>query len=353
MMGVLSQPVLRAASWAFRGVVRARDLGYDAGLLGVTWVDRPVISIGNLTAGGTGKTPLAIYIARLLAARGRHVAVVSRGYGAQRRPIDGAPVVVSHRGRLHAPVEEAGDEPLLIAGRTRATVVVCPDRVQAARAAVALGAEVIVADDAFQHRRLGRDLNVLVADARAPFGNGLMLPAGPLREPMEAARRADLVVANHGAHVAESEPASAWAGALGGMPRLDVRVVATSIGAIDGRSGEPASALDGRRVAILAGIARPHRFEASVQALGAHIVHRAFFRDHAWLRPEQLERVDAAARSAGAELIVTTEKDAVRLPEALGVRLPMARLAVDLQVHDGEQRLHDALARVVGGEGAS
>ncbi|MEC9434134.1 MAG: tetraacyldisaccharide 4'-kinase [Pseudomonadota bacterium] len=265
----------------------------------------PVICLGNLTAGGAGKTPAAIAVLQELAALGVEAHAISRGHGGTAG--QGGP----HRVDLARDLAEAvGDEPLLLAAF--APTWVCRDRAEAARAAVAAGAQALVMDDGFQNPGLVKDLSILVVDAAAGFGNGLCIPAGPLREPVAAGlARADLVL-SVGPAPARAALRAAWP-ALEALPVIEGEVVARPIG-IDWSQ---------ERVVAFAGIARPEKFFATLRGLGAEIVAAHAFPDHAPFAPRALRRLEAEAAKAGARL-VTTEKDAVRLPPAFrGKAMPL------------------------------
>ncbi|MFZ5446964.1 MAG: tetraacyldisaccharide 4'-kinase [Myxococcota bacterium] len=265
-------------------VVRAWHLAFDLGLRAPARVAGAfVISVGNLVVGGAGKTPVVIHLAQEATRRGHRVAVLSRGYGRRLT----SPLHFDST-RL-PPVEVAGDEPRLIARRCPGvTVFVGGDRVASARAATAMGATLLILDDGFQHRRLARDVDLLVD---AGEGNGWLLPAGPLREPRAGRRRAT--------HV--------W-GRDGRPGDIEARHVVTHVRSPEGEL-LPASTLAGREVVLLLGVARPERVRASVEALGARLRAVYAFADHHLFTAEELAR----ARAAG-DCLVTTEKDAERLP---------------------------------------
>lgn len=256
----------------------------------------PVICVGNLTAGGAGKTPTVMALIARLAARGVGVAVVSRGHGGS---LPG-PVRVDPRVHLAA---EVGDEPLMLAAL--APVFIGRDRAAAARAAVAGGAQAILLDDGFQNPALAKDLSLVVVDAGFGFGNGRVMPAGPLREPLAAGlARADIVLAI-GSGAERAALREAWP-ELGALPveEGELRPLAT---------GMPWAGL---RVLAFAGIGRPGKFFATLRALGAEVVGTRAFGDHAPYPPQILARLVADAARAGAQL-VTTEKDAARLPREM------------------------------------
>ena len=250
----------------------------------------PVICIGNLTAGGTGKTPIAIAVADALRARGRKPFFLTRGYGGSTR----GPAMAS---RAHS-AAVMGDEALLLArhGQT----VVAKDRAAGARLAVEKGADAIVMDDGHQNFALRKDLSLVVVDAQTGFGNGLMIPAGPLREPVaQGLTRADAVVL-----VGDGDPdLGNFAG-----PVLRARLLA------DG------AALEGQPVFAFAGIGRPEKFIASLEEAGAIIAGSCFFDDHHPYAEEEIEQLKAIAGDAQ---LVTTEKDFVRMsvPQRTGIRV--------------------------------
>lgn len=267
----------------------------------------PVVCVGNLTAGGTGKTPAAIAIARRLLILGRKPVLVSRGY----------------RGRLAGPVRvdpashtasEVGDEPLLLA--EAAPTIVAKDRLSGVRAAIDLGAEVIVLDDGFQDPRLTHDLALVVVDGGAGFGNGRVLPAGPLREPVAAGlARADAVILIGDGTVATERPV------------LRARLVPT----------DAALRFQGHKVLAFAGIGRPQKFFDTLAEIGAEVVATRAFPDHHPYDEDDAARLieDAAQRAAEP---VTTRKDWVRLP--VSAKPLVSVLDVDLVFAD-----EDALAR--------
>jgi tetraacyldisaccharide 4'-kinase len=275
----------------------------------------PVISVGNLTAGGAGKTPVALCIAQRLIARGRRPAVLSRGYGRRLRK--------AQQVSKDSLVREVGDEPLLLAQRGL-TVFVGPRRALLAALAVERGADVLVLDDGLQHHALARDLDVVVADASNPFGNGHLIPRGPLREPVSALSRVRRGLLWLTRSDLPRDPRVAW---LPSWPAVES----------DYTTG---AELRGKRVFLFAGIARPPSFEATVVGLGAEIVGRRWFRDHYFYSPHDLE---ALRRQASGALLVTTEKDLVRIEQRQGI----VAVPVDVRILRGEDALDAALEAVL------
>jgi tetraacyldisaccharide 4'-kinase len=245
----------------------------------------PVICVGNLTVGGAGKTPVVLSLAALLRARGRAPHIISRGYGG----ILAGPVAVDPARHAAA---EVGDEPLLLAGAAPAWVA--RDRAAGARAATAAGADCLVLDDGFQNPALAKDLSLVVIDGGFGLGNGHVMPAGPLREPAPAGlARADAVVLM-------GEDREHWAA------RLEKPVLTARLAPV-----EPAR-VAGRAVVAFAGIGRPEKFFATLEAAGARVVARHAFPDHHRYRADELRHLANEARQRDA-ILVTTEKDRVRL----------------------------------------
>lgn len=289
--------LLAPLGWLYCGLMALRRRLYHRGWLRRESVPLPVVVVGNLTVGGTGKTPLTIALVEWLQAHGRCPAVVSRGYvpgkGSPREPR----VVSDGGGRRLAP-EDCGDEPALMADRLSAPVVVAADRAAAVRRAAELGADCAVADDGFQRLSLPRRVALLVVDGGRGFGNRRCLPAGPLREPLSALAAADVVVV-HG----DGEP--------GMVTDLRMQLRPRGLRGIQ----EPGAWADcewlaGRSVTAVAGIGDPARFFASLRALGAVVRPLAYADHHAY------STTDVAAWPGE---LVTTEKDAIKLAE-LGVR---------------------------------
>lgn len=275
-------------------------------------LERPVISVGNLTVGGSGKTPLVAALARLLQSRGERPAVLSRGYARRRNP-DGVVVAGDGRGAV-APLDECGDEPTMLAGALAGVpVLVCPERALAGQLAVrAFDSSVLLLDDGFQHLPLARDVDLLVVSPEDL--DDRVLPAGRLREPLDAARRADAVLV-HGT-AAEASDVAARLGVPAAFAVTRHYQPLYWLG-----STTPCGSQCCERVVAVAGIARPRRFFDALAGMRWTVAREIAFQDHHQYSPRDLARVQAAAAEVGATMIVTTEKDAVRVA-ALGGWVP-------------------------------
>lgn len=261
-----------------------------------------VICVGNLTAGGTGKTPITIAIARALIERQQKVRILTRGYGGRTK----GPAAVHPQADT---AFEVGDEALLLAAA--APVIVARDRAEGAKLAEQKGVDVIVMDDGHQNFSLGKDLSLVVVDSEEGFGNGRVLPAGPLRESVESGlARADAIIVT-GEGVVDFPDF--------GMPVLRARLIPVDV-----------LRLEGKRVVAFAGIGRPPKFFAALRKLGAEVFEEYAFADHHTYTPSDLGRLRQQAHTANA-MLVTTEKDFVRLPPAqrLDVRYIPVRAAFE------------------------
>ena len=290
-----------ALSAAYGRAARLRRSWYERHPEWRRHLDARVVSVGNLSVGGSGKTPVVEAIARLLLEMGERPAILSRGYG-RRFHGDGV-VIVSDRDGVRAPVEQSGDEPQMLAQSLQGVpVLVSPDRYLGGRLAERqFGCTVVLLDDGFQHLALGRNVDIVVMPAADL--DGAVLPAGRLREGLDAACSADgLLVPGDESDVARVRDT---------FDRMPVFQVVNRYGAL-ARPGQPLPA-PGSRVVAVAGIARPERFFAALTAQGYDVARTMAFPDHHWYSAGDRARVDEAVRQTNADLVVTTAKDAVRV----------------------------------------
>jgi tetraacyldisaccharide 4'-kinase len=308
----------------YREGVVLRNALYRRKILRSVPVGIPVVSVGNLTAGGSGKTPFVAYLGGRLREMGRRVAVASRGYGGIPQDL---PATVSDGSGCRMSAREAGDEPVLLANLLpSAVVIVCRDRAAAARfARDRHGADLVLLDDGFQHLRILRDLDLLLVDAVQGFGNGRMMPLGPLREPLEGLRRADAMVVTGAA--TSLQVGTARVREILRRLRLEPPLFpcerrVEGFLRVETEESVPPAALKGLKILAFSGIARPESFEEDLRSLGLNLVRSIRFRDHQPLGADELEEIGSGARESGADLIVTTEKDRMRL----GARPPGAPL---------------------------
>ena len=335
---------LSALSLGYRGALRVRDLAYRWNVLRTGRLPCAVVSVGNLTLGGSGKTPTVELAVRTLRELGTVPAVVSRGYGRVTRGVH----VVANRDAVRADARTAGDEPLLLAERLPGVaVVVGENRYEAGRVAVAqLGATALVLDDGFQHRTLAKDLEILVVQGRAPWGNARVFPRGMLREPLSGLARAHAVVVTN-------PPGAGSVEAVTAMVRRfnpSAAVLAASYQhpeALETQSGRraPVTELVGRRLMAFAGLGSPEGFADTLDAAGIRRVGFAEFPDHHWFTPADLRELAQDARTAGAQGLITTEKDWVRLRDLPPPPLPLWVLPVRLVLDSG----HDVWSRLLAG----
>lgn len=331
----VARGLLCVVSLGYRLAVGVRNRLFDLGLLKARHVDAVVICVGNLTTGGTGKTPLVAWVVKWLSSQGLNVAILTRGYKTGK---DGV-----------------ADEPAELASAAPGVpVIVNPDRVAGAREAIANhGAQVLVMDDGFQHRRLARDLDIVAIDATEPFGYGRMLPAGLLREPLGSLKRAHAVVITRSDQVSGQTCRQIEGRVRQVNPNLTiVRAVHAPVAArcADGTeiSLDP---LKGKKVYAFCGLGNPEAFFRTVEGCHCDLVGSRAFNDHHAYTAECLASIRNEAQANGAELVLTTQKDWTKVtglnPDALGLR--WAYLAVEIRFTPSNDPLTTLIQRTLGG----
>jgi len=311
----------------YGALMRLRHLAYRSGWLRSERAGKPVVVVGNLTVGGTGKTPLTIWLARALGAQGLRVGIVSRGYGSRGRAVR----AVEPGSDWH----QVGDEPLILARRSAVPTLVATDRLAAARALVARGVDLILADDGLQHLRMARDFEIVVIDGARGFGNARVLPAGPLREPLARLAEADAVIVNgapeHGSLAATLPARTVFAMELLAEEAVPLEPPGTR---------RALATFRGERVHAVAGIGNPARFFAVLRAHGIEPIEHPFADHHA---------LTAAELTFGDELpVLMTEKDAVKCTGFAAARLWYVPVAAHLSERDARELLSRVLERVRG-----
>jgi tetraacyldisaccharide 4'-kinase len=349
----------RALLWAptklYELGVRLRISAYETDYLKPERLGATVISVGNITVGGTGKTPLVEYIARYLRRESHSVAILTRGYGRAssgrlvlNNPRDAS--TASARIKDSASYRDYGDEPLMLARALPDVPIVIDKRRYEAGlwAERELGSEVLILDDGYQHLGLARDLNILLIDATDPFGGLDMAPMGRLREPLYGVRRADVVIITRADRPFDQGRTLAVIKYFCGE-KIPVLYVSSPIAGL--RHLESGETYDARQfvgwsAAVMCGIGNPHAFADNILQVGMNIVSESFFRDHHPFTQEDMDGVLSAARARGADLIVTTEKDAVRLEEIKQGEVPIYAAKIEIE-SDDEVRLKSLLLRTI------
>lgn len=333
----------------YSGAVRLRLLAYRKGLLKAKSLPAFVVSVGNITAGGTGKTPFVAMLTEWAAHNGFRAAILSRGYkGKSKREH----LVVSDGQRLTTSVNDAGDEPILLAKKLPSTpVLVSKDRYAIGDMALRLfNSELLLLDDGYQHLSLHRDVNVLLVDAKRQFGNGSLLPLGPLREPRMGIKRADVIVISrcserhHGDELAELVRETIPGTPVLRSSHLPDRVIFSSTG-----EAHPPQILEGKNVMAFAGIAHPDDFLEMVTGLGAHVVEFKGYPDHHSFDDSDIETLESWSRRPEIDFLLTTEKDWVRIEETIGGDLNIAVLTIKIKLLEDSNVLFPIIERGVRG----
>jgi tetraacyldisaccharide 4'-kinase len=330
--------LLAALSMPYGCAATARNRLYDRRILPILAAPVPVLSVGNLTLGGTGKTPLVAWICQLLLAHGARPAVVSRGYGA----------------RPGQTSDEAAELAILLPGVPH---VANRDRVAAAATAARLGADVVVLDDGFQHRRLHRDLDIVAIDASDPFGCGHLVPRGMLRESAGGLARADAVVLTRATGVAAAERAKIRDAVIAArcgreVVWLETEHRPTSIRSMD-EAVQPLASLADRRVAAFCGIGNPAAFRRTLIEAGVELAAFRSFADHHDYGPGDLQGLARWADESAAEQLLTTMKDLVKIRTGRLGSLPLAAVEVSLEPLESADALERLIVRTLRPGGAA
>lgn len=328
--------ILRIGTFFYGIGVRTRKALYDLNIIKKVKLDQTVISIGNLTTGGTGKTPITAEIARSIEKTGKKVAILSRGYGGAlpSKKIN----VISDGKKIFHNAKEAGDEPFWLAKNIKNVAVITgKNRIKAAKwAAKELGIEVFILDDGYQHIKLERDLNIMVIDAHKKFGNEELLPSGPLREPIKEIKRADKIIVVNKKSYDKSTLKDCRAYSRYLIKTYNKNVFACNMinsGIYNAKNGSPLS--ENHKLYAFTGIGQPEFFFGFLDNFPAKIVKKVEYSDHHAYSQEDVIEIINDARKAGAGAIITTEKDIVKLEShinRLGCDMPFFTLKLALEV---------------------
>ena len=335
--------ILLPLSTIYSAVTRVRLAAYRLGLLSVAKLDAPVVSVGNVTTGGTGKTPLVEWVCQTIDAvahevvrEGKRVCVLTRGYG---RVNPNTQVVVSDGAELLASEQEAGDEPFLLARNLLgiAAVVSNPNRVAAGAWAVEnLHSEVFVLDDAFQHLRLFRDLDIVTIDATNPWGGGSLLPYGRLREPLSGLVRADCVVITRAEHAKDlASLKNALQRIVGAVPIFSSRMLTRGFRSINSDPISVSSLLS-QPIAAFCGIGNPDSFFNHLRREGFQLAFTRTFPDHHQYKQSELNTLVDEAIAGGANSLITTAKDATKV-QSLTLGLPCCVMDIQISIDEEEE----------------
>ena len=332
LVATLGRTGLSAIEIPYEALVRLRNYGYDNSILAAKKASAPVISVGNLTLGGTGKTPLVAWLAHWFARRNKKPAIISRGYKAK-------------SGQLS---DEAAELKILL---PTVLHIANKQRIIAAKDAVAKGSDVLLLDDGFQHRQLGRDLNLVAIDATDPFGCNRLFPRGLLREPLKGLQRADALILTRTDQVSIKirdeikEQCFQFIGSHD-KPWIETEHRPSNLRLIDGTT-QPLETLQDKRILSLSAIGNPAAFNKTLATIGHEPVASLTFPDHHTYTTDDIHHISEKAESVEAEFIVTTLKDLVKLPPASVHNRPICALEISIQIQSGLQDLEYLLEKLL------
>lgn len=329
-LSALARLGLRSCSWGYGAAIHLRNAMFDLGLRGCHSAPAPVISVGNLTTGGTGKTPTVALLVDLLKESGHQPGIISRGY---------------------RELNEGGND------EARVLELLCPntphiqnrDRVAAAtEVSRAHDCNIIIADDAFQHRRLQRDLDIVLIDALNPWGYEAVLPRGLLREPVSGLRRADIIALTRADLLDEASKSAIWSRARRwnpAAPRVEITFEPSRLIGIDGAPAEPN--FDGKSTLAFCGIGNPEGFRETLRVAGIEPLELAEYPDHYHYQPDDLQKLTQQAEQLSAQRLVTTLKDLVKLPSEWVGSIPVFALDIRARLVVGEDDVTKALESIM------
>ncbi len=336
--------ILAIPTKIYHFIIFLRNFFYDKNILKSYQCETQLISVGNLTLGGTGKTPLVAHLSKYYLYHGKKVAIVSRGYKGT-KSTKKVFIISDGKGRIFGNAEECGDEPFLLATwLPEIPILISKKRALAVeRARTQFSPDIIILDDAYQHRAVSRDLDILIVDAMDPFGNYRLPPSGILREPIQNIKRADIIIINRAEKDDDfitlkrilrrhNEKASIFKSG---------NIITEIVRMGSGPSLKPME-INGLSCYIFCAIGNPDAFSLNLEKLGAHIVGNKFFRDHHQYTINDLRKIDAEAKRKEASIILTTQKDMVRVQNVHLFSLPIYYASMELVLYE-ENRFFQAL----------
>ncbi len=339
-----ARPLLRVVSFLYGGAMRFRRTAFDRGWVSAQRLPKPVISVGNMTLGGTGKTPFVIWLARALRAQGKTVAILSRGYG---RENPSQHQLVSDVGSRKRPWKIVGDEPWLISQHCpQAVVAVGSDRYQLGRWVLdQVDCDCFILDDGFQHLPLYRNLDFVLFDATDVQGIQAVFPEGRLREPLSFANKADAMVFTRSGQVSSVRSLLHFIQQQVGreihpifveyVPRQVVHVVSGDVVAVN--------SIRNKSILLVSGIGNPQSFQECVKTIGGEVVGEIIFPDHCHYGKSEIQILDDHLKRSDADMVLTTEKDAVKLLEHFSASDPIWAVHIQAEITQGEERIRTLL----------
>lgn len=356
----LMRCALRFASFFFYLLVKIRLFLFRRRIKTVHYLGTFVVSVGNITAGGTGKTPVVERLARTLAARGRHCAILTRGYksepldepqlwkDAQGNPIRNLPKIASDGKTRYLSPLYAGDEPYMLARNLDGVaVLVDKDRVKSGIFAIEqLGCNTLILDDGMQHLKLKHEIDIVLVDCGFPFGTGSLLPRGTMREPRSSLARASYIILTKSGGKPQGELISTIRRYNKVADIIVTNHAPAHLENIFTGEKKPLSFLKGKYVACMSGIARPESFESLVEGLGAHVEIRRRYPDHYWFEQDDLEAFVERCADRAMDAIVTTEKDAVRFLKPGEMDVPIYFLRIQIEIEQGQENWDRMIDRI-------
>lgn len=324
---------LTVLSKLYSALIGARHFAYDRKIFLTTQLPVPVISVGNIVVGGTGKTPLVHLLAKTLQEK-VSLAILTRGFKSQIEKSGKVKQISTGTGPLYSP-QECGDEPYFLAQNTKAQVWVGIDRVLSGKSAIAQGANCLLLDDGMQHRRLARDFEIVILDANDPFSQGNFLPRGLLRDFPNRLEKADLIVLSH---MQKSQQTDELQKIL--APYTSAPLVSTQIKVLNPDLG-------GSKVGVFCGIGKPTYFLQTVRDLKSEIVDTFILEDHGVAPISELQKFSKKCKMLGAEALVCTEKDYVKLPLDLALDLEIVPIPIQLMIGTGLNNWEHLIEKIV------